>query len=52
MTAVPKPLKFLRPHYEAFEKAHASWPVGEDKVRSAIAAMPKMTNQSSNPLPT
>ncbi|KAJ4368073.1 proteasome regulatory particle base subunit [Neocucurbitaria cava] len=31
MTAVPKPLKFLRPHYENFEKAYASWPEGEDK---------------------
>jgi 26S proteasome regulatory subunit N1 len=24
MTAVPKPLKFLRPHYESLEKAYAS----------------------------
>jgi 26S proteasome regulatory subunit N1 len=32
MTAVPKPLKFLRPHYEALEKAYASWPAGENKV--------------------
>jgi 26S proteasome regulatory subunit N1 len=31
MTAVPKPLKFLRPHYEALEKAYASWPEGENK---------------------
>ena len=31
MTAVPKPLKFLRPHYEALEKAYASWPAGENK---------------------
>ncbi|KAF2031531.1 26S proteasome non-ATPase-like protein regulatory subunit 2 [Setomelanomma holmii] len=31
MTAVPKPLKFLRPHYENFEKAYASWPEGENK---------------------
>lgn len=33
MTAVPKPLKFLRPHYESLEKAYASWPAGENKVR-------------------
>jgi len=33
MTAVPKPLKFLRPHYENLEKAYASWPAGENKVR-------------------
>lgn len=32
MTAVPKPLKFLRPHYEKLEKAYESWPEGEDKV--------------------
>ncbi|KAF3003659.1 proteasome regulatory particle base subunit [Curvularia kusanoi] len=31
MTAVPKPLKFLRPHYENLEKQYASWPEGEDK---------------------
>ncbi|KAF2747909.1 26S proteasome non-ATPase-like protein regulatory subunit 2 [Sporormia fimetaria CBS 119925] len=31
MTAVPKPLKFLRPHYEALVKAYDSWPEGEDK---------------------
>lgn len=31
MTAVPKPLKFLRPHYENLEKAYASWPAGETK---------------------
>ncbi|KAF2121132.1 26S proteasome non-ATPase-like protein regulatory subunit 2 [Lophiotrema nucula] len=31
MTAVPKPLKFLRPHYESFEKAYESWPDGDNK---------------------
>jgi 26S proteasome regulatory subunit N1 len=35
MTAVPKPLKFLRPHYENLEKAYASWPAGENKVRTS-----------------
>jgi 26S proteasome regulatory subunit N1 len=35
MTAVPKPLKFLRPHYENLEKAYASWPEGENKVGGA-----------------
>ena len=34
MTAVPKPLKFLRPHYETLEKAYDSWTDGEDKVCS------------------
>lgn len=32
MTAVPKPLKFLRPHYESLEKAYESWPEGDNKV--------------------
>ncbi|KAJ4301609.1 proteasome regulatory particle base subunit [Kalmusia sp. IMI 367209] len=31
MTAVPKPLKFLRPHYESLEKAYDSWPTGDNK---------------------
>lgn len=33
MTAVPKPLKFLRPHYEKLEKLYESWPEGDHKVR-------------------
>ncbi|KAK5017689.1 proteasome regulatory particle base subunit [Cryomyces antarcticus] len=31
MTAVPKPLKFLRPHYQKLEDTYAKWPAGEDK---------------------
>ena len=31
MTAVPKPLKFLRPHYEELEKSYEKWPKGEAK---------------------
>lgn len=31
MTAVPKPLKFLRPHYEKLCEAYESWPAGEEK---------------------
>ena len=38
MTAVPKPLKFLRPHYENLEKAYESWPAGENKVCEDSAA--------------
>ncbi|KAH0566333.1 proteasome regulatory particle base subunit [Trichoglossum hirsutum] len=30
MTAVPKPLKFLRPHYEKLTKLYDSWPPGDD----------------------
>ncbi|KAH0545526.1 proteasome regulatory particle base subunit [Glutinoglossum americanum] len=35
MTAVPKPLKFLRPHYEKLTKSYDAWPAGDDK--SALA---------------
>ncbi|CAJ2513690.1 Uu.00g018090.m01.CDS01 [Anthostomella pinea] len=31
MTAVPKPLKFLRPHYEPMTKLYEDWPAGDDK---------------------
>nr|POE66661.1 26s proteasome regulatory subunit rpn-1 [Quercus suber] len=31
MTAVPKPLKFLRPHYEKLCEAYEKWPKGEEK---------------------
>ena len=31
MTAVPKPLKFLRPHYEKLCEAYERWPAGENK---------------------
>lgn len=31
MTAVPKPLKFLRPHYEKLCETYEAWPAGEDK---------------------
>jgi len=31
MTAVPKPLKFLRPHYEKLTQAYEKWPKGENK---------------------
>jgi hypothetical protein len=33
MTAVPKPLKFLRPHYESLTKAFDRWSSGDNKVR-------------------
>ncbi|KAL8817234.1 MAG: hypothetical protein Q9223_003901 [Gallowayella weberi] len=31
MTAVPKPLKFLMPHYDDLTKAYGEWPPGNDK---------------------
>ncbi|KAM0280450.1 hypothetical protein ACHAQH_004029 [Verticillium albo-atrum] len=35
MTAVPKPLKFLRPHYETMTKLQEDWPEGDDKTSLA-----------------
>lgn len=35
MTAVPKPLKFLRPHYETLTRLYEEWPAGDDKVSLA-----------------
>ncbi|RAL65640.1 hypothetical protein DID88_005311 [Monilinia fructigena] len=35
MTAVPKPLKFLRPHYEPMIKLYEQWPEGDDKTSLA-----------------
>ncbi|PFH58233.1 hypothetical protein XA68_13996 [Ophiocordyceps unilateralis] len=35
MTAVPKPLKFLRPHYEVLTKRYDEWPDGEHKTSLA-----------------
>ncbi|RFU77366.1 26s proteasome regulatory subunit rpn-1 [Trichoderma arundinaceum] len=35
MTAVPKPLKFLRPHYETLTKLYEEWPSDENKISLA-----------------
>ncbi|KAI1386428.1 26S proteasome regulatory complex, non-ATPase subcomplex, Rpn1 subunit [Hypoxylon trugodes] len=35
MTAVPKPLKFLRPHYPTMTKLYDEWPEGDDKMSLA-----------------
>jgi len=35
MTAVPKPLKFLRPHYEPMGKLYEAWPASENKTSLA-----------------
>lgn len=34
MTSVPKPLKFLRPHYPDLQILYDAWPLSEDKVGS------------------
>jgi 26S proteasome regulatory subunit N1 len=35
MTAVPKPLKFLRPHYEPMVQLYEKWPESDDKTSLA-----------------
>ncbi|KAH8880666.1 26S proteasome regulatory subunit rpn-1 [Thozetella sp. PMI_491] len=35
MTAVPKPLKFLRPHYEALTQLYEDWPQGDNRTSLA-----------------
>lgn len=35
MTAVPKPLKFLRPHYDPLRELYEAWPEGENKASLA-----------------
>lgn len=36
MTAVPKPLKFLMPHYDDLTKTYEEWPAGNEKVRRIV----------------
>lgn len=36
MTAVPKPLKFLRPHYDELAELYEKWAEGADKVGIAV----------------
>ncbi|RKP22744.1 hypothetical protein SYNPS1DRAFT_25391, partial [Syncephalis pseudoplumigaleata] len=35
MTSVPKPLKFLRPHYAELEEVYQRWPSGSNKLELA-----------------
>lgn len=35
MTSVPKPLKFLRPHYQALKQAYEILPAGSNKQKLA-----------------
>jgi 26S proteasome regulatory subunit N1 len=39
MTSVPKPLKFLRPHYEEMGKIRESWPVELKEQRVSRARL-------------
>ena len=47
MTSVPKPLKFLRPHFEALKAAYDGYPSGESKAQLAdIISLLAMTMRS------
>ncbi|KAI9728197.1 MAG: proteasome regulatory particle base subunit [Chrysothrix sp. TS-e1954] len=49
VTAVPKPLKFLRPHYEQLEKTYESWPAGDNKTSLAdMLSVLAMTSTSED----
>ena len=36
MTSVPKPLKFLHPHYPELQRLYETWPPSENKVRHVL----------------
>jgi hypothetical protein len=40
MTAVPKPLKFLRPHYDLLKSVYEKLPEGDNKVRLSLSLVP------------
>jgi 26S proteasome regulatory subunit N1 len=44
MTAVPKPLKFLRPHYDELTELYEKWAAGADKVSTTIQYSTLMLN--------
>ncbi|KAG6831057.1 hypothetical protein H0H92_012980 [Tricholoma furcatifolium] len=50
MTSVPKPLKFLRPHYPDLQALYETWPVSEDKSLFAdILSVLAMTYSDTQP---
>ncbi|KAJ3356380.1 proteasome regulatory particle base subunit [Entophlyctis luteolus] len=42
MTSVPKPLKFLRPHFYDLQAVHAAWHEGENKARPTLLIKAKI----------
>ncbi|KAF5362663.1 hypothetical protein D9758_009578 [Tetrapyrgos nigripes] len=50
MTSVPKPLKFLRPHYPDLQALYETWPASEDKSLFAdILSVLAMTYSDTQP---
>ncbi|KAF8316845.1 26S proteasome regulatory complex, non-ATPase subcomplex, Rpn1 subunit [Clavulina sp. PMI_390] len=53
MTSVPKPLKFLRPHYSELEAIYNKWPISDDKSLFAdILGVLAMTYSDTRPRET
>ncbi|KAI4205729.1 MAG: hypothetical protein LQ350_000226 [Teloschistes chrysophthalmus] len=53
MTAVPKPLKFLMPHYDDLTKTYEQWPIGNEKSSLAdILSVLGMTQGDEEKLET
>jgi len=53
MTAVPKPLKFLRPHYEGLTELYEKWPASADKNSLAdVLSVLGMTHGKEDQLET
>jgi len=48
MTSVPKPLKFLHPHYPELQKLFETWPQSENKVciHNTISGLPDIVLES------
>lgn len=50
MTSVPKPLKFLRPHYRDLQALYETWPSNEDKsLFAGILSVLAMTYSDTEP---
>ncbi|KAG6873884.1 hypothetical protein C0995_009663 [Termitomyces sp. Mi166 len=50
MTSVPKPLKFLRPHYPDLQALYETWPISEDKsLFGDILSVLAMTYSDTQP---
>jgi 26S proteasome regulatory subunit N1 len=47
MTSVPKPLKFLRPHYYELETIYNKWPTSDDKVSFHLVQYLRVANGPS-----
>ena len=50
MTSVPKPLKFLRPHFIDLQGLYENWPVSEDKVIHIFLSMFPLLSVRTEPL--